>query len=301
MTLSELLSSETGMLLSGLALGAVAGSFLNVCAYRIPLGESVVTPRSRCPQCKSPIPWFRNLPVFSWLFQGGQAGCCTFKIPMRYWLVEVFVSMLFGFLFHGYSQMPSMGLLIGGCIFTWLMIAVVVVDMEHMIIPDRFSMGGAVGGVLLSIAFPSIHLIGPSTGFLDRLGGGMNSLVGLLIGSASLYWIGILGEKALRKEALGEGDVKLMGCIGAFCGWKGAVFAIFGGATIGALILLPLMVISKIKNNSKDEQESLGWGQEVPFGPYLALAGLLYLIGIRSWVDSWFDSFLVVFRSSSFG
>lgn len=298
MTLSELLSSEPGMLLTGLAFGAVTGSFLNVCAHRIPLGHSVVVPRSSCPQCKSPIPWFRNLPLFTWLVQGGKAGCCTFRIPLRYWLVEVFVAMIFGFLFHRYSQAPGLGTLIGGCIFAWLMIAVVVVDMEHMIIPDRFSMGGAVSGVLLSIAFPSIHLIGHSTEFLNRLGGGMNSLVGLLVGSASLYWIGIFAEKAFRKEALGEGDVKLMGCIGAFCGWKGAIFAIFGGATLGALILLPLMLINRMRPNKKDDPDGLAWGKEVPFGPYLALAGLLYLVCIRSWVDNWFDSLFRVFQLS---
>jgi leader peptidase (prepilin peptidase)/N-methyltransferase len=167
-----------------------------------------------------------------------------------------------------------------------------------MIIPDRFSMGGAVSGVLLSIAFPSIHLIAHSTEFLDRLGGGMNSLVGLLVGSASLYWIGIFAEKAFRKEALGEGDVKLMGCIGAFCGWKGAIFAIFGGATLGALILLPLMLINRMRPNQKDEPDGLAWGKEVPFGPYLALAGLLYLVCIRSWVDNWFDSLFWVFELS---
>ena len=301
MTLPELLSSETGMLLAGLSLGAVAGSFLNVCAHRIPLGQSVVSPRSRCPQCKSPIPWYRNLPLVSWLIQGGKADCCTFKIPFRYWLAEAFVALVFGYLFYCYAQIPTLGLLVGGCIFAWLMIAVVVVDMEHMIIPDRFSMGGAVGGVLLSIAFPSLHLIHQSNDFLERFGGGMNSLIGVLIGSASMYWIGILAEKALKKEALGEGDVKLMGCIGAFCGWKGAVFAIFGGATLGALILLPVMVVGRMRSNEKDDSEALAWGQEVPFGPYLALAGLLYLACLRSWVDGWFDSFASVFRTSSVG
>lgn len=158
MTLPELLSSETGMLLAGLSLGAVAGSFLNVCAHRIPLGQSVVSPRSCCPQCKSPIPWFRNLPLVSWLVQGGKAGCCTFKIPFRYWLVEAFVALVFGYLFYSYVQIPTLGLLVGGCIFAWLMIAVVVVDMEHMIIPDRFSMGGAGRSfVIHCLSLPSLN------------------------------------------------------------------------------------------------------------------------------------------------
>ena len=181
------------------------------------------------------------------------------------------------------------------------MIGVVVVDMEHMIIPDRFSMGGAIGGVLLSMAFPSIHRISQSTEFLDRMSGGMHSLVGLLVGSASLYWIGILAEKALKKEALGEGDVKLLGCIGAFCGWKGAIFAIFGGATLGALVLLPLMVLGRLRSKDKDDAESITWGQEVPFGPYLALAGLLYIAIVQPWVDGWFDSIVLVFQGHSMG
>ena len=301
MTFIDLLSNEATMLFVGLAFGAVAGSFLNVCAHRIPLGQSVVTPRSRCPQCNSPVPWFRNLPLFTWLIQGGKASCCTFRIPLRYWLVEVFVAMVFGFLFHRYSQVPDSGSLIAGCIFAWLMIGVVVIDLEHMIIPDRFSMGGAIGGVLLSMAFPSIHRISQSTEFLDRMSGGMHSLVGLLVGSASLYWIGILAEKALKKEALGEGDVKLLGCIGAFCGWKGAIFAIFGGATLGALVLLPLMVLGRLRSKDKDDAESITWGQEVPFGPYLALAGLLYIAIVQPWVDGWFDSIVLVFQGHSMG
>jgi leader peptidase (prepilin peptidase)/N-methyltransferase len=116
-----------------------------------------------------------------------------------------------------------------------------------------------------------------------------------------LYWIGILAEKVLKKEALGEGDVKLLGCIGAFCGWKGAIFAIFGGATLGALVLLPVMVVGRLRANGKEEAESITWGQEVPFGPYLALAGLLYLICIRSWVEGWFDSIVLVFQGYSLG
>ena len=189
------------------------------------------------------------------------------------------------FSFSQVFAIPALGPLIVGCIFAWIMIGVVVVDMEHMIIPDRFSMGGAIGGVLLSMAFPSIHQISQSTEFLDRLGGGMHSLVGLLVGSACLYWIGILAEKALNKEALGEGDVKLLGCIGAFCGWKGAIFAIFGGATLGALVLLPVMVVGRWRANGKEDAESITWGQEVPLGltsPWrLALFDLYPVMGGR--------------------
>ena len=299
--MEEFLSDQTVMLLTGIVLGAVLGSFLNVCAYRIPVGQSIVSPRSSCPQCKTPIPWVRNLPIVTWLIQGGRAKCCSFTIPMRYWLVESFCAILFGFLFYRYSQVPDVGLLIGGCVFAWLMLAVVVIDMETMLIPDRFSMGGAVVGVLLSFAFPSLHQFHSASEFMNRIGSGVDSVIGLLVGSASLYWIGILAEKALKKEALGEGDVKLMGCIGAFCGWQGSIFVIFGGATLGAVILLPLMLLGRFLPQKDESKDSLKWGQEVPFGPYLALAALLYLLALRPWVDEWFDSLFWVFRQASFG
>lgn len=302
--MSVFLSNEAVMLITGIVLGSVLGSFLNVCAHRIPLGQSIVSPRSFCPQCTNPIPWFRNLPIITWVIQGGRAKCCSFKIPMRYWLVEAFSAIVFGFLFHRYTQMPDFGQLLGGCIFAWLMLVVVVIDMETMIIPDRFSMGGAVVGVLLSFAFPSLHHLHSASEFMNRIGSGFDSVVGLLIGSASLYWIGILAEKALRKEALGEGDVKLMGCIGAFCGWKGSIFVIFGGATLGAIILIPVMLVGRFSSKDSeegDEGEALTWGQEVPFGPYLALAGLIYLIVLRPWVDNWFDSLFWVFSQPSLG
>jgi leader peptidase (prepilin peptidase) / N-methyltransferase len=302
--MAEFLSNDTIMLCAGIVLGAVLGSFLNVCAYRIPLGQSIVSPRSFCPQCNSPIPWFRNLPIVTWLIQGGKANCCSFKIPMRYWLVEAFSAIVFGFLFYRYAQIPDFGQLLGGCTFAWLMLAVVVIDMETMIIPDRFSMGGAVVGVLLSVAFPALHHFHSASEFMNRIGSGLDSVIGLLIGSASLYWIGILAGKALKKEALGEGDVKLMGCIGAFCGWQGSIFVIFGGATLGAVILLPIMLVGRFSSKEKEEDETgetLTWGQEVPFGPYLALAGLIYLLAMRPWVDDWFDSLFWVFRQASLG
>ena len=299
--MEEFLSDQTVMLLTGIVLGAVLGSFLNVCAHRIPFGQSIVSPRSFCPQCKTPVPWVRNLPIVTWLIQGGRAKCCSFTIPMRYWLVESFCAILFGFLFYRYSQVPDVGLLIGGCVFAWLMLAVVVIDMETMLIPDRFSMGGAVAGVLLSFAFPSLHQFHSASEFMNRIGSGVDSVIGLLIGSASLYWIGILAEKALKKEALGEGDVKLMGCIGAFCGWQGSIFVIFGGATLGAVILLPLMLVGRFLPKKDESKDSLKWGQEVPFGPYLALAALLYLLALRPWVDDWFDSLFWVFRQASSG
>ena len=89
------------------------------------------------------------------------------------------------------------------------------------------------------------------------------------------------------REALGEGDVKLLGCIGAFCGWKGAIFAIFGGAMIGSFLLLPIIIFSRL-GWKKTKDEKVGWGKEVPFGPFLAIAALLFWLGARHWMEVWF-------------
>jgi leader peptidase (prepilin peptidase)/N-methyltransferase len=130
----------------------------------------------------------------------------------------------------------------------------------------------------------------------------LDALLGILVGSASLYWIGLLAEKAMGKEALGEGDVKLLGCIGAFCGWQGALFAIFGGALIGTIMLLPVALAQgKAKpegdDDSVEQGAKVGWGVEVPFGPFLGTAALIYHFGLFSLVDPWFENFRMIIES----
>jgi leader peptidase (prepilin peptidase)/N-methyltransferase len=110
-----------------------------------------------------------------------------------------------------------------------------------------------------------------------------------------------MAQIAFGREALGEGDVKLLGCIGAFCGWQGAIFAIFGGALIGTLLLIPIMLIQKFfKRGKVEESESeIQWGAEVPFGPYLAIAGIIYFCGAFSVIDPWFSPILWLFDNTS--
>ncbi len=275
----------------GLFIGSAMGSFLNVCAHRIPLGLSIIIPASNCPECESKIPWFQNIPVISWLLLKGRARCCSFRIPPRYLLIEVFTALIFCYLFVRMAYTNDYAYGFTGCIFGWILIAVIVIDAETMTIPDRFSMGGAIIGFVLSICFPSIHSIYGVLPFI-RWEAGVESLIGILIGSAFLYWIGALAGRAFGKEALGEGDVKLLGCIGAFCGWQGAVFIIFAGATLGSLFLLPVLIFHSLRreSESKKSESHLSWGQEVPFGPFLALAAMLYFGGINSWVEPWISS-----------
>jgi len=176
------------------------------------------------------------------------------------------------------------------------MIVVAVVDLETMTIPDRFSVGGAVFGVLFSFCFPEIHVEVYNPIWIDHLSSGITSLLGMLVGSALLYWIGAIAYIVFGRDALGEGDVKLLGCVGAFCGWQGAVFAIFGGALLGTILILPIMIFQKVRRiEQANEDMEISWGAEIPFGPFLAMAGLFYLLYFSESVDNWLNPIQSIF------
>ena len=276
--------------LVGFILGSIFGSFINVCATRIPLGKSVIHPPSSCPQCNVRIKWFHNLPIFSWLMLRGKAMCCNFEIPFRYIGVEFLTALLFGFFFYQYSLFGSESRLLVSLAFGFLMIVIIVIDLETMIIPDRFSMGGALLGLVCSAYFPLLHGFSSDPLFPERLSSVMTSLLGMIISSSVLFWIGAFAEKLMKQEALGQGDIKLLGCVGAFCGWEGGLFTIFAGALLGSIIMISFMLVSKyLKLNKKNRRVEVGWGLEIPFGPFLGMAALAYFLGLHLYVDTWFE------------
>ena len=294
-------------------LGAIVGSFLNVCIYRIPAGLSVVTPGSRCGSCGTPIKWYHNIPILSWVLLRGRAACCHAKFSIRYPAIELLTG-----LFFLWSWLAHPPLIAGiGMLFASILIATTFIDLDHMIIPLRFSIGGMFLGVLLSIACPSLHGV-EETGIVGMLKGGVFSVIGVLVGSAIIYWIRLLAEIALGKEAMGEGDVMFMGCIGAFCGWQGAVFGIFGGATIGTILLIPFMIAARFRGslgqNAEEEVPSsareedvgpndpeampeagVGLGLAVPFGPMLALGGWLHFVRLGPFFSAYLAPFVEMF------
>lgn len=292
----ELLHNSELLVVLGFSIGAVLGSFLNVCAYRIPISKSIIMPASHCPNCGLNIPWYSNLPIISWLIQKGQANCCSFRIPYRYWLVELFVGFAYAYFAYQYSKDLDLIQLVTHGVFTFLMIVVAVVDLETMTIPDRFSVGGAVFGVLFSFCLPETHLEVYNPIWIDHFSSGISSLLGMFVGSALLYWIGAIAYIVFGREALGEGDVKLLGCVGAFCGWQGAVFAIFGGALLGTMLILPIMIFQKVRRiEQANEEMEISWGAEIPFGPFLAMAGLFYLVYFSESVDNWLNPIESIF------
>lgn len=283
--------------------GAVVGSFLNVCIYRIPANKSVIFPGSTC-ACGKVIPWYHNIPIISWMILRGRAACCGNKFSIRYPLIELLTGLLFLASWLTHTPIPA----IIGMLYIAFLICSTFIDLDHMIIPDRFSIGGMVLGVVIATFYPELHGIeGPA--LIENIQSFVVSIIGATIGAGLVYWIAVLGEVVFRKPAMGEGDVKFVGFIGAFCGWQGAVFAMFGGALLGALILLPWMLAARIlgkdilpepdaidarkdADSCEDEYDEIPVGAAVPFGPMLAGAGLLYFLGAHTFVDNYFADFV---------
>ncbi len=264
--------------------GSLVGSFLNVCIYRIPVGKSVITPGSAC-ACGQPIKWFDNIPILSWFILRGRARCCSAPYSFRYPFVEILTASLFlaAWIQHPHAKAACLFLLIA------LLICATFIDFDHMEIPDRFSIGTGILGVLLSGLVPSLHGIDEPLFALASIKSAFESLIGLMIGSGLILWIALVAEKVLRKEAMGFGDVKLLGGIGAFLGWQGAVFSLFGGAvigTVGVLIWSVAKTLTRTKGQETEENEGL-IGREMPFGPMLAAGALLYALAFHDQVDQY--------------
>ena len=277
------------------AAGACIGSFLNVVILRLPLGLSIVKPGSHC-SCGRPIPWRDNIPIASWFILRGRARCCGTPFSFRYPFVEALTAGLF---LACWMLLPP-GQAVCGWVFMSGLVAATFIDADHLVIPDAFSLGLGIVGVLLSFAIPGLH--GQHGGFfaLDSLRSGGAALVGLLVGSGIVFWIAMLAETILRKEAMGLGDVKFVGAIGAFCGWRGAVFSVFGGAVVGTLWLTLALVWRKFagarsSQESPDAPPAPIFGVHLPFGPMLAVAGCLYFLLLHRWVDPWFAQFADLF------
>ncbi len=229
--------------------GAIVGSFLNVCIARWPAEESVVKPRSRCPDCKSLIAWYDNLPVVSWIVLRAKCRHCGKGISVQYPLIELATAGVWAY--TAYQHGPSLAAL-QWAVFGTILLGIAMTDAQQYIIPDEFSLGGLVIGLLFSLA-----------GGLPGLG---QAVVGAIVGFGVLYLVGFLGTMAFKEEAMGGGDIKMMGMVGAFLGWQGVLLTIFLGALAGSIIFVPLSLIGRRKL--------------VPFGVFLSVgAAATYLFG----------------------
>ena len=281
-------------------LGASVGSFLNVCIYRIPKGESVITPRSHC-GCGQLIAWYDNIPVLSWFVLRGKARCCGRPFSFRYPAIELLTAGLF----VACSLAFPAGKAVAGAVLCSIVICAHFIDHDHLIIPDIFTIGGAAAGLVLSLFAPSLHGQAHEYFFVASMRSGLDALLGLFIGSALVLWIALFAEAVLKREAMGFGDVKYLGALGAFVGWQGAVFAMFGGAILGCIWFLVALAWQRLAGReapvalpaeTPDGQPAqLGLGVHVPFGPMLGLAALVYFFWAHAKVDRYFADLIPLF------
>lgn len=271
-------------------LGACVGSFLNVCILRWPADQSVVRPRSRCPRCERMIRWYENIPVVSWIALRARCAGCGLPISARYPAIELVVAL--GWLGVGLAFGPTFTA-VRVAVFGTILFGIAVTDLEHYLIPDGFTVTGLVWTLVTAFVALMLTEVSPFATPLD-------AVIGACAGAGAIAIIGWLGEAALKREAMGFGDVTLMAFAGAALGPMKALLTIFAGAFIGAAVFL-LFVIPIVRwRRSHGAQPSVadatavkgeGTGIDaptvntderglplVPFGVFLAPAALVVLL-----------------------
>lgn len=239
--------------------GLCLGSFLNVCICRIPQEKSVAWPPSACPNCNNRIKWYDNIPVLSWFLLKAKCRHCGLPISIAYPIIELLTGFFFLtiWLIYGFTwftpiyALTVFGLLLGTFI-----------DLEHMILPDRLTVGGMILFPVISSVFPLLQ------GEISWQSGLRDSLIGLAAGFGSLWIVRELGTAALKQEAMGFGDVKLMGALGALFGWQAVIYIVFISAFIGSIAGITLIALHR-----------KGIQSQIPYGPYISLAAFSWLLG----------------------
>jgi leader peptidase (prepilin peptidase)/N-methyltransferase len=247
----------------GFVLGTIIGSFVNVCIHRIPQDKSIITPSSHCPRCKTPIRFYDNIPLVSFMILKGRCRKCHVSISLRYPLVE-FLMGLFSFMLllrFGISTLYLIYLT-----FFAALTLVSFIDLPHRIIPDVISLPGIIIGLVISLLHPQLSI--------------KDSFIGVLLGGGSLYLVASIYHIITKREGMGGGDVKLLAMIGAFIGWKGVLFTILCSSFIGSIVGVALMLIS-----SADSKYA------VPFGPFLSLGAIIYVLWGEALIG-WYLGFL---------
>ncbi|WP_047862941.1 prepilin peptidase [Archangium gephyra] len=277
-------------------MGLLFGSFLNVVIARVPAGESIVHPRSRCPRCGHQLAWYENIPVLSWLALRARCSSCALPISWRYPLIELLTALLFLACQRRFGWTPE---LVAALVMVLLLVPLSFIDLEHWILPHELTWPGIAAGVVLSAPM--------------GLGRVRDSIIGAVVGFLIFWGMEWLGEKIFKKEALGAGDKDLLALIGAFLTWKPLLAVIFlsslQGALVGSLLLLvrgragpapepepgstppppPATAAGTEPSEAdgpgpvprpvgpEDEEEEDDWEPgptSIPFGPWLSLAAL---------------------------
>jgi leader peptidase (prepilin peptidase)/N-methyltransferase len=237
-------------------LGAVVGSFLNVCIYRIPSGKSIAFPASHCPACEHPIKFYDNIPIISYLILGGKCRHCNERISPVYPAVEILTAIMSALLFRRYGLSIDYLFFF---LFTCALIVITFVDLKHQIIPDVITLPGIPLFALAAFLAMDVTL--------------KDSLIGILAGGGFLYLVALGYQLLTKREGMGGGDIKLLAMMGGFLGWQSLWFIIMAGSLIGAVGGISVMIAK-----GKDTKYA------IPFGPFLSIAAALYIF--------WGDTFM---------
>ncbi len=228
--------------------GLVFGSFANVCVHRIPLGLSIVSPGSRCPSCEQSIAWYDNIPLLSWVVLGGKCRHCKKPISVRYPVLELLMGLSWAALAWRYGLSPQ---LLQALFFVSLLWVLSLIDLETGLLPNVLTLPGIVIGLMFAYWF----------GYFE------DALIGAVAGYTVFWLVARLFLLVTGREGMGYGDFKLLSMLGAFMGWQALPFTIFASSLVGAIIGSVLLVLAGKQMRS-----------EIPFGPYLAAAGILWFV-----------------------
>lgn len=235
-------------------IGAVIGSFLNVCIHRLPAEQSIITPASHCPHCSAPIKFYDNIPILSFILLRGRCRACGSPISIQYISVEVLNAL--GYVFIVWRFGPSAESVLYAILFSSLLVTSVI-DLRHKIIPDVITIPGIIAGLLAStfILPPGIK----------------GSIAGAILGGSIFFIVAVAS-----RGGMGGGDIKLIAMIGAFLGWIDVLITIVLSSFIGSLVGISMMIF-------------LGKGRKypVPFGPFLAIGGIISLFFNRE-IIKWY-------------
>lgn len=249
-------------------LGFSLGSFINACAYRIPRGISVVSPRSFCPGCQTTLRWYDIIPLFGFLISRGRCRNCGVKISLIDPLAELCTAGLAVVLFLEYGASLQF---LSFLSFSLIMVLIAVIDWQHLVIPNKIIVSGFILGVVLRIAAFDFSVL-------------LESVLACLAAAAAILFVRLTGNIIFRKETMGMGDVKLSGLIGFYAGLPGFLISFWIAALAGAIFGLGRMAL---KGRTADTK--------IPFGTFLAVSSILYVLLkdiFEQWVESWWTSIL---------
>ena len=256
-------SAELPWLLPAFAavFGLVWGSFTNVVIHRLPLGESIVSPRSRCPGCRNLVASYDNIPVLSFIVLRGRCRRCEARISLRYPAIELALgaASLLSFLRHG----PSLEYVVEFA-FVTAMVALIFIDFDHQILPDPITLSGLALGLALAWPLKAITVV--------------DALAGVALGGGLLFAVSELYFRVKKVEGMGFGDVKMMAMVGAFLGWRGVLLTLFLGSFTGSIVGLVVIGLSGGDMKTK-----------LPFGTFLGM-GAIATVYVGPPIITWYSA-----------